>query len=395
MSTVPAILHTIHTLHPDAGGPSRSVPNLCEALARTGRVRVLLMCTRRPGAPLLRPSAELVSTIEIETTDRAVGWALERTFREAVRRVMREQDVRLIHDHGQWLATNRGTAGASRALHVPRIVSPRGMLAPWSLTRRKWIKKALWVLHARRDLDTAAALHATSDLEQGELEALRLKTPAFVVPNGIEFPTATAAKATNPREALFLSRIHPKKGLLDLIEAWRRIRPEGWRLVIAGPDEVGHRAELEARIREAGLVGDVEFTGPLEGDEKWSRYARASLFVLPSYSENFGLVIAEALASGVPVITTRVTPWGLLEDERCGWWIQPGAAALEPALRAALACRELDEMGARGREAVRARFEWGPIGEAMADEYERLLSGAGGQTWPDSGSGAIRAVAKS
>jgi glycosyltransferase involved in cell wall biosynthesis len=302
-----------------------------------------------------------------------MGPGLQREFGREIRRLCESERVDLLHDHGQWLATNRAAAVVGRSLKIPRVVSPRGMLSPWSLSRRRWSKRVLWRLHARRDLETAAAIHATSELEQGELRGLGLRAPIIVAPNGIEFPGEIVAKRQSPRELLFLSRIHPKKGLLDLVEAWRRLRPAGWRVVIAGPDEGGHRAELEAAIKKAELQTDFEFTGPVEGDRKWDLYGRASLFVLPSYSENFGLVVAEALASGTPVVTTRVTPWSLLRDERCGWWVDPGPDALENALREALVSEDLPGMGDRARRVVRERFAWEPIGQMMAAAYRNLV----------------------
>ena len=112
---------------------------------------------------------------------------------------------------------------------------------------------------------------------------------------------------------------------------------------------------------------------------KWGLYRRAAIFALPTHSENFGVVVAEALAAGTPALTTTAAPWGLLEEERRGWWAEPGTAGVTAGLRAALAATDADRaaMGARGRAAVRDRFAWPAVGAAAADLYDRLLAGDG------------------
>ena len=380
----PAVLHTVHALPASAGGPARTVPALCEAVARTDRYRVVLLLTRRPGETNLRPDPDLVETVELAPPARPSRAALRRAFRERIAELHDRRRFAAIHDHGQWLATNRAAADAAAALKIRRVVAPRGMLSPWARSHRKWAKRAAWWAFARRDLNAADALHATSDLEADELRALGARPPIAVIPNGVHVPDPppdgprAGVDDDAPREALFLSRVHPKKGLPDLIEAWGTLTAEGvtagWRLRIVGPDELGHRAELERRAAAAGLGDAVTFEGPVPDAAKWALYARASLFVLPTHSENFGVVVAEALACGAPALTTTAAPWSLLGSDRCGWWVAPGSAPVAAALRDALARSpaELAAMGARGRGAVRERFGWPEIGRAAADLYDRL-----------------------
>jgi glycosyltransferase involved in cell wall biosynthesis len=182
------------------------------------------------------------------------------------------------------------------------------------------------------------------------------------------------------RTALFLSRIHPIKGLLELVDAWGQVRPAGWRMVIAGPDEGGRRAVVEARVLAQGLASDFAFVGAVDGAEKTALYQSADLFILPSFSENFGVVIAEALACGVPVITTKGTPWAGLQTHRCGWWIDLGKDALVDALReATLTPAEVrQEMGERGRIYATSTFDWHAIARDMLAVYQWIL-GCGDQ----------------
>jgi glycosyltransferase involved in cell wall biosynthesis len=176
---------------------------------------------------------------------------------------------------------------------------------------------------------------------------------------------------------LFLSRIHPKKGLPMLIDAWETVRPEGWRLVIAGPSERGHRAEIEAKIEASGLSENLEVIGPVENHEKWEIYRKSDVFVLPTHSENFGVVVAEALASGIPAITTTGAPWEILEKHDCGWWVEPTVGALTEAISDSV--QRTDEerlaMGKRGRQLVTQKYSWSSVSSRLQRAYHWVLEG--------------------
>jgi glycosyltransferase involved in cell wall biosynthesis len=292
----------------------------------------------------------------------------------------------LIHDHGIWLASNRAAVRVAAKRSVARIVSPRGMLSEWSLAHRGWRKRMAWLAYQKRDLEVADALHATSELEAGEIRAAGIGVPIAVIPNGVDIPPLPARDPAAPgrtRRFLFLSRIHPKKGLETLVEAWRVARPAGWELVIAGPDERGHRAEIERRARALGTDSGIRFREAVPDPEKWDLYGAADVFVLPTSSENFGGVVAEALASAVPVITTRATPWSSLVEGRCGWWTELGVEPLAAAIgeAASLPDTARREMGARGRRLVEERFGWPSIARRMLEVYEWL---AGRRDAPES-----------
>lgn len=371
------VLHTIASIDPSTGGPARSVPNLAMALRRAGVEVALWTPEPQQKSWLVQLKVAGIETYSGDLADLP--------------------DFDVIHDHGVWLLNNRRVAAYSKSKRRPRIVSPRGMLEPWAMNHKKWKKKLAWWLYQRRDLQSAAALHATAESEAEQLRNLGFKQRIIVAANGVEVdgtsnierPTsnvegqvgydslgARAGFIKHQPTALFLSRIHPKKGLPVLVDAWSRVRPQGWRMRIVGPDEAGHRKEVEEMVAKAGLTETWIFEGSLDGEAKWDCYRNADLFILPTYSENFGIAVAEALACGVPVITTTGTPWEGLAERHCGWWVEPTASALETALKAAVNMRseELRAMGGRGAAWMKSDFAWEGIADQMTGGYQSLLA---------------------
>jgi glycosyltransferase involved in cell wall biosynthesis len=299
-------------------------------------------------------------------------------FAAALRALCRERQIQVIHNNGLWLPCNHAAASVAASLKIPLITTPRGMLAPWSLAHKGWKKRLAWGLYQKRDIQRAACLHATAEHEYRHLRALGLRQPVAVIPNGIEAPGTAPRKSTDgPRTILFVGRIYPVKGLLNLVAAWGKVRADGWKIVIAGPDQAGHQAEVQRAIADAGLEGFFEFPGPVHDAAKWDLYRAADLFVLPSFTENFGMVVAEALACGVPVITTHGAPWAELGERGCGWWVEIGAEPLASALREATALSDAERrgMGARGRRLVEEKYAWPGIAKQMVSVYEWVLGG--------------------
>jgi glycosyltransferase involved in cell wall biosynthesis len=349
---------------------------LASALEELGVATNIIALRERGSRTEPMPRNEPVTWIDCLHRYLPLGWTKE--LRRTLRKAVEEQEHTVIHDAGIWLPSNRQVAQVSAEVAAPRVVSPRGMLSAWALGQGRLRKKLAWRLHQRRDLERASLLHATAEAEAEDFRRAGLRNPIAVVPNGVDVAhtiSRTMREPRGPRTALFLSRLHRKKGLLDLVEAWRVVRPSGWRLVIAGEDEGGYRRTIETAAAMAGLGQTVDFSGPVDDDKKWELYASADLFVLPSYSENFGLVVAEALASGVPVVTTKATPWPELETARCGWWIDTGAVALSAALREATAATDEQRraMGERGRDLIEKKYSWKQAAAQMLACYQWLL----------------------
>lgn len=286
-------------------------------------------------------------------------------------------EVNVVHDNGIWLAHNHRLAQLARSASVPRIVSIRGMLEPWARGHRATKKAIAWSLYQRRDLARASRLHAATEVEAAGLGRIGLEVPVRVIPNGVDIPTM-APRADAPdrviRNALFLGRIYPVKGLDILITAWEKSKPAGWRLTVAGPDERGHRSEVERMVERAGLKDSIHFAGPAYGIAKSRLFESADLFVLPTRSESFGMAIAEALAYAVPVLTTTAAPWPMLESTGSGWRVDPEPNAVAEGL--SVATRQPPEilslMGLRGREYVEANLKWSVIAKQFISLYEEV-----------------------
>jgi glycosyltransferase involved in cell wall biosynthesis len=209
-----------------------------------------------------------------------------------------------------------------------------------------------------------------------------LKNPVCLAPLGvrIEDRVEHVERVEGGKVLLFVSRVQKKKGLVNLVNAWTILPQEvkqGWKVRIVGPDQENHTAELVALCNERGVSQDFEFVGPKFGDELQREYAMADLFVLPTHSENFGSVVVEALAHGLPVITTKGAPWAEIETARCGWWIDIGVEPLINALHTALMLddKERHEMGLRGRRLVEEKYTWAAVVKEMVKGYEVVVSG--------------------
>lgn len=287
----------------------------------------------------------------------------------------------LVHDSGLWLAHNHRLASWAYARSIPRVVSVRGMLQPWALRHKHFKKLLAWQLYQKRDLRRACLLHATAPDEAATLHRLVHDTAVCTIPNGVDVPPLrqpSGRRQGGLRNALFLGRLYPVKGLPMLVEAWGRARPKGWRLTIAGPDEAGHRAEVERAVASRGLQSAIEFIGAVDGTQKQAAFESAEILVLPSHSESFGMVVAEALAHSVPVIATDATPWSDLDRRGCGWCVPAAVDGLAGALAEAcvMDAVTLMQKGAAGRRWMESDFSWDAIARRFIAAYELARNGA-------------------
>lgn len=366
------ILHTISSIDLSAGGPSKSVSDLSCHLAQRG-LEINIIANESPN-PYLK-----ISPIE----NLNLNFVNNHSFKQALKNIFSKKKIDLLHGHGLWQMPIHQMALLARRNNIPYIISPRGMLEPWALNAKKWKKKlALW-LYQKKDLAQAACIHATGQMEADQILRLGFKNHIAIIPNGInlsEFPLWEQKQENSKRTILFLSRIHPKKGIELLIEAWQQIDinlRQNWQIEIAGNGAKSYIASLQKLIDTKGLANEISIIGPQFGEAKLAAYNRANIFVLPTHSENFGIVVAEALACGVPVITTKGTPWEELNTCNAGWWIDIGVDPLVNALKQAIQLSDTERqlMGQNGRKLVEENYSIESVAQKMSQLYEWILKG--------------------
>jgi len=259
--------------------------------------------------------------------------------------------------------------------HSHLICCPRGNLLQWCFKSKNWKKRPFWNFIGRNYYNLSDFIHVTSQEEMNDLRALGVNVPMVLISNATDIPSESyVAKHISLKEKklLFLSRISKKKGLELLLNAWAKMKRPGWKLIIAGTDSEGYSSFLKQLSNDLNISNSVEFIGGVAGQNRDMVYAQADIFILPTFSENYGLVIAEALAHGLPVITTKGTPWKDIVDNKCGWWCDINEEAIVNALNEAMLLTNQDRkaMGQRGREYVIKEHSW----QSAADKMETSCS---------------------
>lgn len=296
----------------------------------------------------------------------------------------------ILHVHGLWTPWLHRAQVWARRERIPIVLSPHGMLAPWAMAHKRWKKILPWALYQRADIRRAALIHTTATQETQWIRDLGFRNPVAEVPLGTDLPDDPAAHDGPVKTLLFVGRIYPVKGLDLLLKAWvlakGRAAGRDWHLLLVGPDQAGHMAELERLAATIGLTtrrgaadgvgeADVTFTGPLYGPEKDAAYRVARGLILPSYTENFGGVVLNALAFGLPVLTSAATPWRHLEAAGCGqtFDLEPEALAEVLTAFAGRTDAERREAGLKGWALVERDYTWKAVGRRMAEAYRTVL----------------------
>lgn len=363
------MVHVVPHIDKEAAGPSYSVPRLCESLAARGH-DVELSCLAARGEI---PGVKLDIHPQLPVLGR---FAISPSHAFALRRKAVQVDI--VHNHSLWSMVNVASGWVVPGRGAKLVTSPRGTLSPWALNRNKSVKKVLWPLQ-RRALSRADLLHATSEVEYSEIRAQGFRAPVVVVPNGIDLPPIPEIRAPrDKRTLLYLGRIHPIKAIDRLLHAWKELqaRHPDWKLVIAGQGEPDHVGDIMTLAQSLNLQR-VEFPGPLYGEDKSSAYFDADLFVLPTHSENFGMVVAEALAHACPVVVSKGAPWKCVEPEGCGWWVSNDIPTLTEALGIAMdkPNAQLELMGLAGRRWMKNEYSWSSVAHRMDLAYRYILNG--------------------
>lgn len=373
------IAHLLSSISRANGGISESVRRLAQTQAQSSGAEVHVFGLRDrftdDDLPAWRP---LEPTCLHVRGPRAIGYA------PGLPRALAGSGADLSHAAGLWMYPSLAQMKWAQSERRPYVISPHGMLDAWALRNSALKKKLAAALFERRHLEGAACLHALCDSEAESIRAYGLRNPICVIPNGIDLPPAGLSTPAPWREQfsadkkvlLFLGRLHPKKGLKPLVEAWARVRHPEWQLVVVGWEQGGHRAELQTLARSLNIDPSITFLGALHGRAKSAAYANADAFILPSFSEGLPMTVLEAWAYARPVLMTDACnlPEGF--DAGAAMRIDPNPEALAGQLRSfmARAPAEHADMGRRARELASTRFAWDRIASEMIEVYRWICS---------------------
>jgi poly(glycerol-phosphate) alpha-glucosyltransferase len=297
----------------------------------------------------------------------------------------------VVHSHGLWMHPGVIARQCARHAKCPLVVSPHGMLEPWALSRSRWKKRMASWMFEDENLRRADCLHALCAPEADHFRRYHLRNPIAIIPNGIDLadfyplpdPSALAKKipdVQDRRSVLFLSRLHPKKGLENLLEAWRKLAPdfENWCLLIGGSGEPEYERKLRSIVEHTGLKKSVIFLGPIYGNAKKEALAAAEIFVLPSFSEGFSVAILEAAAFGLPVLMTPECNFPELAEVGAALETPAHPEGIESGLRQLLAMSDdlREVMGQRGKDLVQKSYTWPAVASQMLSVYAWLAGNA-------------------
>lgn len=364
-----------------AGGVLYAVAELSKALSRIPNVEVTVHGVR---------DSDTFKDLEVwyplsPVIHRRFGPAFL-SYAPTMASVAHSKQYDVLHNHGIWQNPSRVGLQWQRRLSRPHVISTHGMLDSWALSNSQWKKRVSGFFFERRHLEEATCLHALCEPEYHAIRSYGLCNPVAVIPNGVDlpelyaepaFPAWSADLAEDVKVILFLSRLHPKKGLVNLLHAWARshdarvFHEHTWHLVVAGWDEGGYRETLEALVKTLGIESTVSFVGPQFQEQKTASLLRANAFVLPSFSEGLPMAVLEAWSYRLPILMTPQCnlPEGFQHN---------AALAIDPTVNGitkglldffSMSEHEQQQMGVRGRRLVEDLFSWPLIANQMHAVY--------------------------
>jgi glycosyltransferase involved in cell wall biosynthesis len=378
------VRNIISSLDNPAAGTTYSVQGLCEATAAAGVSTNLLTLAYSETKMLLSttPNLRIVkfpATTRMGTVGRRLGYS------RAMFDYCRYNRVKLLHLHGLWMLPNIIPGLIAIKSNTPYMISPHGMLGEEALRFSSRKKRIMLTLGQQKVLSNATCIRATAPSEVEAIRAFGLNQPIALLPNGVDIPFDYPFPIdghSSQKYLLFLGRVHPIKGLKNLINAWatQADRFPNWSLRIVGPDEGNHKNELNKLVTDISAQR-VTIEDAVFGENKVRIMSEAGVFVLPSLVENFAMAVAESLGFGVPVISSKGAPWAGLEEHHCGWWVDADVETLSATLARAMSLShdERTAMGMRGRNWIMRDFAWQGIGQRTRAVYDWMV-GNGGPT---------------
>lgn len=356
------------------GGPIYTVLELCRNLAEEGcELRVLTTNTNGPNAVLnveTGRDVELTDGLQVRYCRRMMGEAVSPMLLRCLSKYVRWADV--VHLTAVYSFPTIPTLLACKVLQKPVVWSPHGALQRWAGTTRPRAK-TMWEWICRLAAPNKLLLHVTSEEEAKESRSRLPGIETVLMPNGVDVPEKTAhTEGNGGLRLLYLGRLHPKKGIENLLAACTLLNGSSYTLTIAGSGDAHYETSIRRKIQELALSDRVKMVGEVIGDAKRNLFGNADVAVVPSHTENFGMVVAEALAHAVPVIASKGTPWKRIEEIGCGLWVDNDPGSVAHAIER-IGAMPLAEMGRRGRTWMAEEFSWSRRAREMRECYSSLL----------------------
>lgn len=358
--------HIVSSIDLSSGGPSKSICDLAlEQAKNESLVHIISLKTQNP-------------YFEKSPHKNLKLFLLDKNhFKTSVKQIIKNQKPDIFHGHGLWLMEVHQMASIAQKLNIPYIISPRGMLEPWALNYKKWKKKIAMWLYQSNDLKKAACIHATANKEAQHIRNLGFKNPIAIIPNPIAIKDKIKKQKLEKKRLAYIGRLHKIKNIESFLTAWAKVNhKQKWELILIGDGEANYVKSLKQLAADLQLQ-NVLFTGFLTGIEKENIMQTIDIVVLPSFSENFGMVVGEALMNEIPVIASTGTPWEDLNNYKCGWWIKNDVETLAQTLQQAilLSDEERKLMGQRGRLLIKEKYSIDIVAMQMIQLYKWILNG--------------------
>ncbi|TRX01779.1 glycosyltransferase [Candidatus Methylobacter oryzae] len=379
------ILHVIPSYYPATywGGPIFTAYALNNALAKFSGITLKVLTTDTAGLlPSQRLDYALLDDLypnqEVLMTPRIAGASVSIELLRKLPSLVRWADV--VHLTAIYSFPTIPTLLICRMLRKPVVWSPHGAIQDaheWPGSKRKNLKRVWEMLCSFLITKEKVIVHVTSERERVATQTRIPKAKAAIVPNGVEIPNAMSQRSWVPEgklRLLYLGRLAPKKGIENLLHAMAILNDQTVILSIHGTGDAVYARNLCDLANKLGILNkNVFFVGHVDGNPKTQAFYHADACVVPSHTECFCMVVAEALAHGVPVIASHGTPWADLETKHCGLWVGNSPESLAQAITG-IRSMELAAMGNRGREWMKQEFSWSSVAHNMLKLYKEIVS---------------------
>ena len=365
------IIHIISSLK-EVSGPTQSVRNLCNEQYKKNPKNIKLVSVdfhqKYKKLPFSRLFPLGLGPKKLGRSPKLLKWLRFKAI---------QRNKLILHNHSMWHMLSLYASWVKKHPNTKIIQSTRNALAEISLNSGSKLKPIYWHFFQKRALNKVDCFHATCDAEYKDIRELGFKQPIAIIPNSIDVvDNIEIPNYSEDRVLLFMGRLHPEKGLETLLQAWQKLHFEfeGWKLKIVGTGDKKYSESIK-KLSKKLCLKRIKFCEPVFGKDKWSTYVSSDIFVLPSPSENFGMVVAEALACGTPVVTTNGTPWHELPRKGVGWCQDYGTESLLVSLKEAMSKSrsELDSMGQKGKNWIVKDFSSAKVSQDMHEVYNWLF----------------------